>query len=305
MLIQTAVAALLVADTGAASQSDSRILGDPVVAQVFDYCASPGADPALEQAIESALAPDAPDVSEYEVAAALLARAGYQIAAAFQDPDACEEAFQDGAQTFERRLSRNTGQLRSQMARSRSRDRAIAGIQERIARQWLADQAGRLTYGELQTSNRDGAAFWAQRLATAHAVTTDADSTVMMREILEQYDWIDSERFGSRIASNAWILVQHADDHPDFQADVLERMAPYLESGGARARDYAYLFDRVAVNTSQLQRYGTQPMNECEADGSLRLKPVEAPEMLDERRAEMGLGPYQSDLEAMAAQRCR
>ena len=305
MLFQIIVAALLVADAGAASQSDHRVLGDPLVAQVFDYCGAPEADPALEQAIDSALAPDAPGVSEYDVAAALLARAGYQIAAAFEDPDACEEAFQDGVQAFERRLSRNTGRLRSQMARSRSRDRAIAEIQERIARQWLADQAGRLTYGELQTSDREGSAFWAQRLATAHAVTTDADSTVMMREILEQYDWIDSERFGSRIASNAWILVQHADDHPEFQAEVLERMEPYLESGGVRARDYAYLFDRVAVNTGQLQRYGTQPMDACESDGRLVLKPVEAMETLDERRAEMGLGPYQAELDTMAAQRCR
>ncbi len=300
MLLQIIVAALLVADDGPASQSDHRVLGDPLVAQVFDYCGAPEADPALEQAIDSALAPDAPGVSEYDVAAALLARAGYQIAAAAQDTRACEEAFQDGAQTFERRLSRNTGRLRSQMARSRSRDRAIAGIQERIARQWLADQAGRLTYGELQTSDRDGSAFWAQRLATAHA-----DSTVMMREILEQYDWIDSERFGSRIASNAWILVQHADDHPEFQTDVLERMEPYLESGGVRARDYAYLFDRVAVNTGQLQRYGTQHMDACESDGRLVLKPVEAMETLDERRAEMGLGPYQAELDTMAAQRCR
>jgi len=125
-----------------------------------------------------------------------------------------------------------------------------------------------------------------------------------MRELLLDYDWIDAHRFGLRVSSHAWILVQHADDHPDFQAEVLERMEAYLDNEGVRPRDYAYLFDRVAVNTGQLQRYGTQPANQCNADGSLDLQPVEDIETLDERRAGIGLGPYRADLEAMASGRC-
>jgi hypothetical protein len=126
----------------------------------------------------------------------------------------------------------------------------------------------------------------------------------MMRGLLERYDWIDSHRFGGRVAAHAWILVQHADDHPDFQTEALRRMEAYLESGGVRARDYAYLFDRVAVNTGELQRYGTQPAATCNEDASLDLKPVEDLDGLDARRATMGLGPYLGELEAMAAQRC-
>lgn len=212
--------------------------------------------------------------------------------------------FAGGDRTFSRLLASNTRRLRGQAARDRSDDRAIAEVQARIADQWLADQSARLTYVQLQTNDRAGSAFWAQRLATAQAVTIDADSTVMMRGLLEDYDWIDAHRFGVRVSSHAWILVQHADDHPGFQAEVLERMEAYLDNGGVRARDYAYLFDRVAVNTGQLQRYGTQPASQCNDDGSLDLQPVEDIETLDERRAAMGLGPYRADLEAMAAGRC-
>ncbi|MEQ8433708.1 MAG: hypothetical protein RIA71_05660 [Oceanicaulis sp.] len=281
------------------------VLEDPAAAQAFDYCAAPAPSEALDAAIDTALSPDSDGVSEYETAAALLVRAGLQIAQASETQGDCRSAFTAGARTFDRRLTRNTRRLRGQAARDRSSDPAIAEVQQGVAAQWLADQAGRLTYVELQTSDRTGAAFWAQRLATAHAVTTDADSTLMMRDVLERYDWIDSHRFGGRVAAHAWILVQHADDHPDFQAEALDRMAGYLDSGGVRQRDYAYLFDRVAVNTGALQRYGTQPADQCNEDGSLDLKPVEDPGALDERRATMGLGPYLGELEAMAAQRCR
>jgi hypothetical protein len=280
-------------------------LGDPAQARAFDYCAAPPPTETLDDAVDAALAPDADGVGEYQVAAALLVRAGFQIAQAAESQRGCRSAFTAGARTFERRLSRNTRRLRGQAAPVSSDDEQIAEVQRTIAAQWLADQAGRMAYVELQTDDRTGADFWAQRLATANAVTIDADSTVMMRGLLQRYDWIDSHRFGERVGAHAWILVQHADDHPGFQTEALERMAGYLESGGVRERDYAYLFDRVAVNTGEQQRYGTQPADQCNEDGSLDLKPVEDIDGLDARRATMGLGPYLDELQAMAAQRCR
>ena len=303
--MMTLLAALAALASGAqgADHPAEQALGDPDAAAGFEFCRAPAAPEAFNDTLAAVLEPDAP-ASEYEVAAALLLRAGLQIAAAHDDGADCAAAFADGARRFERGLARNTRRLRGQAARERASDVQIAEVQARIAGQWLADQAGRLTYVELRTSDREGAAFWAQRLATAHAVTSDADSTVMMRALLERFDWIDSHRFGEGIARHAWILVQHADDHPEFQALALERMAAYLDNGGVRARDYAYLFDRVAVNTGQPQRYATQPSTQCNEDGSLDLQPIEDLDGVDARRAEMGLGPYQAELDAMAAQRC-
>lgn len=276
-------------------------LHTPEVAARFDYCAATPAPEILAWA--DRVLGEETVASEQDQASALLIRAGVNIAAA-TDPTGCRRAFDQGDTAFARSLEANMRNVRRAATYRAAADPAIAATQALIADLWMTDQGGRLTYSQLQTSDRSGAAFWAQRRATAHVVAADGRSTAAIRDLLNAYDWIDSGRFGSRTASQAWILVQHADDHPDFQQLALERMEPYLASGGVRSRDYAYLWDRVAVNTGRLQRYGTQPTDVCNPDRTLDFKPLEDPDTVDARRAEMGLGPARADLERMAAERC-
>lgn len=305
MILALALALSLGLQTSEAPHPAHGALGDVGAARAFDYCSAPPETPALQAELDAAMDAQAEALDEEAMAAALLVRAGLMISGAQSDARRCGRAFRDGARQFDRALARHSRRLRGQAAQDRSTDPEIADVQALIAAQWTADQAARQAYVQLQTEDRSGAAFWAQRLSTAHAVLTDAQSTRLMRDLLERYDWIDSRRFGTRVGSHAWILVQHADRHPDFQALALERMEAYLGEGGVRLRDYAYLYDRVAVNTGRLQRYGTQPEAECDEAGGLALRPVEDLEGLDARRAQMGLGPYQVDLDAMAAHRCR
>src|SRR5690606_8417791 len=138
---------------------------------------------------------------------------------------------------FARTLERQTARVRASASYDKSAVPRIAEVQARLTAQWVADQAGRMAYLDLQTTHRAGAPFWAQRLATANAVAIAAASTEMMRTLLQEFDCIDSHRFGSRVATRAWILVQHADDHPDFQQFALDRMALHLPTGGVRPSD--------------------------------------------------------------------
>lgn len=288
----------------AQAEPGSGLLGDPATAAAHDYCHGPEISAETLAGAELAVDPENANAAEPEQAAGLLILAGTRIAQAEASPRACARNFENGQRRFERVLARNTRTVGRNSRYETSDDPAIAGYQRRISELWVRDQAGRLTYVALRTDDRDGEAFWAQRLATANAVMTDHDSTELMRQVLVDYDWVDRVRFGARISSHAWILVQHADDHPEFQQVALARMEPYLESGGVNAREYAYLSDRVAVNTGQDQIYGTQPADQCNEDGSLDLKPVRDIDQLDERRAAMGLGPYRADLDRMASERC-
>jgi hypothetical protein len=287
-------------------QHTAALLEDPGQAARFDYCdtAAP-LDAGTQGLAENRLSPQREDVTEAQQAAALLIRAGAQVAAAQPNARVCRAVFARGKAMFDRALASNTRSIGRNVGRDRAEDPEIARVQTVVSDLWLADQAGRVTYSGLQTQDRNGAAFWAQRLATANAVMADARSTAALRELLDRYDWIDRHRFGAGVSSRAWILAQHADDHPDFQRTVLARMEPYLENGGIRPRDYAYLWDRVAVNTGGLQRYGTQPMAQCNPDGTLDLRPMEDPETVDARRAAMNLGPAAVDLAQMARERCR
>lgn len=299
----TASTAMLIATALLGASLTAQSLPDHTAAAALPYCTG-APDEATRARAEAVVAPDARDATERDEASALLIRAGIRIAKANGDA-ACAKVLAEGQQRFARTLERQTARVRSNASFDKSAVARIAEVQGQLTAQWVADQAGRMAYLDLQTTDRAGAAFWAHRLATANAVAIDAASTEMMRTLLQEFDWIDSHRFGSRVATRAWILVQHADDHPDFQQLALERMAGHLPTGGVRPSDYAHLWDRVAVNTGKPQRYGTQSTATCNADGTLDLRAVEDPAELDTRRRTMGLGPAAAELARKAAERCR
>ena len=92
-----------------------------------------------------------------------------------------------------------------------------------------------------------------------------------------------------------WLIVQHADLNPNFQRDVLRRLEPLLAQGRVRSRDYAFLWDRVAVADKRPQRYGTQ--FSCENGAWAPIGGIEDPDQLDARRKKMGLPPFRDDLD--------
>jgi hypothetical protein len=235
---------------------------------------------------------------------ALLDRAAREIAHAADDDAACSEVLTSGDALFQKVLGLNRKSVARAGGYRRAKDSDRRSVQKTITRHWRADQAARATYVALQTEDREGAAYWAQRRATAHSIVVDGEARQALTDILERYDWIDAERFGSKVSQHAWLLVQHADDDVAFQADVLSRMEPYLESGDIKPANYAYLYDRVAINRGTPQRYGTQPVWECE-DGKLSLQPIEDALNVDERREALGMGTAEDQRREMQSWFCR
>lgn len=275
-------------------------------ARDFNYCELQLEDVAVDdklKALDTDISEPGSSSSGQAVASAVVVAAGLRIAR--DDGDACAKTLTEGMKRFDSTSRRIARVMRKQNRFSRKRDARIAGIQQSIAEHWLEDQSVRQVYVALRTEERSGPAFWAFRLATGRVALADARSVALMRELLDEWDWIDRERFGTRISQFAWLLVQHADHHPELQQLALDRMKPYLGSDGIRKADYAYLWDRVAVNAGRKQRYGTQPVWACTEDGRLKLEPLEAPETVDQRRAELGMKPYQLDLDQMTAGFCR
>lgn len=107
-----------------------------------------------------------------------------------------------------------------------------------------------------------------------------------LKDMLATRAWFPVSEFGPEADNDAWLLVQHADFDPGLQKQVLAAMEKLLPSGDTSKRNYAMLFDRVAVsyydvNKRTLQRYGSQG---C-------LFAVEDPEHMNEHRAAMGMKP--------------
>lgn len=138
------------------------------------------------------------------------------------------------------------------------------------------------------------------RLKEAYAEMRKVDSLVQIevKQIYNKYGFPGEDRVGVVSCHNFWLLIQHCDSDPAFQEEVLESMLIEVNRENASGRDYAYLLDRVRVNSGEKQVYGTQM--ELSADSTSFIpKPLIEPEQLDERRKSMGLGEIKYYIETM------
>lgn len=114
----------------------------------------------------------------------------------------------------------------------------------------------------------------------------DAAHLPQIKRIVAEHDGLPSAaQVGGDGVAAAWLLVQHADRDPAFQAEVLAKLAPQVERGEIAARNMAMLTDRVLIAQGKPQRYGTQLVAN---QGHWEPKPIEDPQQVDARRASVG-----------------
>ncbi len=143
----------------------------------------------------------------------------------------------------------------------------------------------------------------AQRMGEG-AEGSDHTRTQRLKQIIDEYGWPTIDMVGRDGASAAWLIAQHSDLDVAFQERVLALMREALAEREADPTDVAYLEDRVAVNRSRPQAYGTQIR--CR-DGRVEpATPIRDPETVEERRRRVGMEPldeyYASLEEACAAE---
>jgi hypothetical protein len=77
--------------------------------------------------------------------------------------------------------------------------------------------------------------------------------------ILDSLDgWPKIHQVGVEGIGALWLIVQHSDDDVNFQKKCLYAMEKGLKSGTGLWLNYAYLYDRIAVNTKNPQYFYTQ-----------------------------------------------
>lgn len=116
----------------------------------------------------------------------------------------------------------------------------------------------------------------------------DSANTTWLKGVVSVRGWPTRAAVGDEALTAAFLLVQHADHDPAFQA----RMLPLLERAHAAGEidggPVALLTDRVAKAQGRPQRYGSQATIR---DGRVIIDPIEDSARVDERRARMGLPP--------------
>lgn len=124
------------------------------------------------------------------------------------------------------------------------------------------------------------------------------ENAALLDRAFDALGWPGRSVVGEEAARSAFLVLQHAIGRPDVQRRGLALLLDAIPAGDANAIDAAYLSDRIAVFEGRPQLFGTQ------FDwfaGALSPSPVAEPELLDERRASVGLPPIAETIAAMRA----
>ena len=132
-------------------------------------------------------------------------------------------------------------------------------------------------------------AIWLNARLTDDGCAIDAAGALWLKQTLDTILWFDIKTYGKDADKAAWLIAEHADANPDIQLLALERMGASVVDHQSNAANFAYLWDRVALNTGRPQRYGTQM--HCAAGAWTPISPIEDLSKLDERRRGAGLAP--------------
>jgi hypothetical protein len=126
----------------------------------------------------------------------------------------------------------------------------------------------------------------------------DSLNLIETKKIFAEYGYLGVEEVGKTGSHDLWLLIQHSDKDPKFQEAVLAEMKKHVERKNANGTDYAYLIDRVNLNTGKQQMYGTQ-MRRNNETGITAPHDLFEPENVNKRRAEVGLNTIEEYIEQL------
>jgi hypothetical protein len=107
-------------------------------------------------------------------------------------------------------------------------------------------------------------------------------------DILDKRGWLGEDVVGQQGNSALFLVIQHAD--LKTQQKYLPMMREAVKTGRANASSLALLEDRVALRQGKMQIYGSQ-VGTDNSTGLHYVFPMEDPDNVDKRRAEVGLEP--------------
>lgn len=132
-----------------------------------------------------------------------------------------------------------------------------------------------------------GAALWTEGYHPRMRALHDRNAAYLAA-VLEAHGWPSRSRVGERAGEAAWLILQHAIGHPALQRRGLA-LIQGMPAGEVPPAQVAMLEDRIRTSEGRGQRYGTQ--FDWDEAGELSPLPLEDPRGVDQRRAQVGLGP--------------
>ena len=116
----------------------------------------------------------------------------------------------------------------------------------------------------------------------------DSVDLVKIVEILDKYGWVGADKVGGTANQTLFLVIQHSD--LKTQQKYLPMMREAVKNKNASGSSLALLEDRVGLGEGKRQVYGSQIGRNNDTQKHFVL-PLDDPDNVDKRRAEVGLGP--------------
>lgn len=128
-----------------------------------------------------------------------------------------------------------------------------------------------------------------------HLALVNRSNTERLKSWVARCGWPDNARDGDKAADHAWLLTQHADHDRSFQKRMLVLIeAAAAQSGAGVDKNYAYLYDRIAIAEKRPQHYGTQFAHAGSKPCELAFSPMDERGKVEARRKAVGLMPLEA-----------
>ena len=116
----------------------------------------------------------------------------------------------------------------------------------------------------------------------------DSINLIKVKTILDTRGWLGADVVGEQGNTTLFLVIQHSDIKT--QEHYLPMMRQAVKNGKAKGSSLALLEDRVALRQGRMQIYGSQINRDIKTQ-SFYVSPLEDPDNVDKRRAEVGLQP--------------
>lgn len=120
----------------------------------------------------------------------------------------------------------------------------------------------------------------------------DLENQMVLDSFIKVNGWPRLSIHGEDVVRIAWLIAQHADNNISFQLKCLENMKKLFKYNEISLSNYAYLFDRIQINSCKEQVYGTQYsilFDENNSFKSIEFKPISESKLVNKRRRYMNL----------------
>jgi hypothetical protein len=161
-----------------------------------------------------------------------------------------------------------------------------AALIKQIDSMFKDDQFWRKEFVKVQRKEKSA---YSDETIESKCTETDSINELKAKAIIKKYGYPGYNLVGES-SNDFWAIIQHCDDDVPFQEHVLALMKKEIAKNNASKRNYAYLVDRILINKSQKQIYGTQ-LSRDNKTGKVAPLPLKYPKSVDKLRKQMGLEP--------------